>query len=67
MFYPVKKPFLLFRKVKNEWLLWLLLLLFLFCTLRLFWLNSEAAQTMTGENSYVPQSLMDTLRKLLED
>ena len=63
----MKKPFLLFRKVKNEWLLWLLLLLFLFCTLRLFWLNSVAAQTMAGETSYIPQSLIDTLKKAMED
>jgi hypothetical protein len=62
----VKKPILLFRKVKNEWLLWLLLLLFLFCCVRLFWLENETAQTMTEETSYVPQSFIDTLRKLLE-
>ena len=63
----MKKPFLLFRKVKNEWLLWLLLLLFLFCTLRLLWLNSESAQTMAGESSFTPQSLIDTLKKAMED
>ena len=62
----MKKPFLLFRKVKNEWLLWLLLLLFLFCTLRLLWLNSQAAQTMAGESSFAPQSLIDTLKKAVE-
>lgn len=63
----MKKPLLLFRKVKNEWLLLLLLLLFLFCCLRLFLLEKETAETMTGESAYVPQSLIDTLKKAMED
>lgn len=63
----MKKPLLLFRKVKNEWLLLLLLLLFLFCALRTLFPSDEAAETMTGESAYVPQSLIDTLKKAMED
>ena len=64
---PLKKPLLLFRKVKNDWLLLLLLLLFLFCCLRLFCMGEESAETMAGESVYVPQSLIDTLKKAMGD
>ncbi len=63
----MKKPLLLLRKAGSEWLLWLLLLLFLLCWLRLLYLDSRDTSAMTEDVSYTPQSFIDTLRKAMED
>ena len=59
----MKKPRILFRKVKSEWLLLLVLLLFLYCWLRLCHLRKQAEETATGGEAYRPQSIIDTLRQ----
>ena len=59
----MKKPWILFRKVKSEWLLLLVLLLFLYCWLRLCHLRGQTEETVTGGEAYRPQSIIDTLRQ----
>lgn len=57
----MQKKRVLLRGNKKSAVFWLIVMLLLFCTYRLYLYRTESAETMTGQTDYTAQSLFGTL------
>lgn len=60
------KKRVLLRKTDKLAVFWMLVMLLLFCSYKLYLYHTESAQTMTGQ-SYTPQSFFATLAAWMEE
>ena len=63
----MSKKRLLLRKNDKIAVFWMLVMLLLFCTYKLYLYRFESTQTMTGQPTQPVQSLFGTFASLVED
>lgn len=61
------KKRVLIRKGDKIAVFWMVVMLLLFCTYKLYLYHTESAETMSGQNERVPQSFFGTLASHMED
>lgn len=61
------KKHVLIRKGDKIAVFWMVVMLLLFCTYKLYLYHTESAETMSGQNGQVPQSFFGTLASHMED